>query len=283
MNFKQLIPDTYIDKVKSSDALKSQFEYRDIEQASLQEEGLVDPIADQAFQVTPNLIHRYKNRALFLPTNHCPIHCRYCFRRNELETNHFKAKDFDKTISYLSEHSEIEELIFTGGDPFVLSDTKLMSYLNQLPSSIKYIRFHSRMPVVTPDRFNQNFFSFWEAMKTQFTRFNLVLHTNHLDEFSNEANKVLYRFGHFYTQSVLLKDVNDDSKALSALFHHIIDLGGTPYYLHHPDKVKGGMHFQIEQEIGKQIMQELRAELPGWAIPTYILDSSDGSGKKALN
>ena len=80
-------------------------------------------------------------------------------------------------------------------------------------------------------------------------------------------------------QTVLLKGVNDSHSALKTLFSKLIDLGIRPYYLHHPDQAKGTAHFYLKLEQGRHIYSQLRDHLPGWAIPSYIIDIPGGEGK----
>ena len=93
---------------------------------AIQHKGLLDPIGDLTFQKADGLVHRYENRCLILPLSFCPVHCRFCFRRNEFQTskNLFKI-DFQDMAHYLSLHPEIDEVILTGGDPLLLSNKKI--------------------------------------------------------------------------------------------------------------------------------------------------------------
>ncbi len=281
-NFPTLIPEAFLSRVKASRALTKQFIPTEVENdVQTQLQGLQDPIGDKKYQVTKNLIHRYTSRALFIPTNKCPVHCRYCFRRNELMDDTFDSKEFAASLTYLRAHPEINEVIFTGGDPLMLSDSKIVKLLKAFSeiSSIKYIRFHTRMPITNPGRLTDSFTTMWKSFESVFSRMTFVLHTNHIDEFDQKVNQALKKWGPFLTQSVLLKDVNNSKEELLKLFEHIISIGGTPYYLHHPDKVEGAMHFYLSLEEGRKIYAALRDELPGWAIPHYVLDIPGGDGK----
>ncbi len=280
-SFNTFIPLSFLERIKNSDVLKKQFFPNEKENAFFQSTGLVDPIGDQKHQKTPNLIHRYSSRALFIPTSFCPIHCRYCFRRNELNENFFSLQDFEQTLEYLREHPEIHEIIFTGGDPLILSNERLEYYFQEFSKieSLKYLRIHTRMPIVLPQRLDKEFITIWKNYSQKFSRMVFVLHVNHKEEFSPEVDESLRKFGHFLTQTVLLKEVNDDSSTLCDLFEHIAKLGGNPYYLHHPDKVAGAMHFYLDIEQGRKIYSELRQKLPGWSIPHYVVDIPSGEGK----
>ncbi len=252
----------------------------------LRQEGLEDPIGDQEKYVAPQLIHRYDNRVLFTPTTICPVICRYCFRKNELSSKHeiFKA-DFEKVIAYLKSHTEINEIIFSGGDPFMLSASKIDFYLNEFSKleHIKFIRFHTRTPASLPNYIGKELIEVLKIYKKVFNDINIVIHINHKDEITSDVRDCIARLGRHFpllSQSVLLKSVNDNVEDLSDLIYSLHELGIRPYYLHHPDQAKGAMHFYLSLSEGRQIYQKLRRQVPGWLLPQYILDSPDGSGKR---
>jgi len=248
--------------------------------------GLEDPIGDERFHVAPQLIHRYPSRALFAPTTVCPVHCRYCFRKNELYgKNDLFAADFEKTLSYLRGHPEISEIIFTGGDPFSLSDEKIRFFLDGFSKvpSLKDLRFHTRYPVIMPSRFDESLLSILKQATKNFRTVSLAIHGNHVSEFDAESVQTIRNLSQtglqLLSQTVLLKAVNDDVKVLFELYDLFISLKVRPYYLHHPDQVKGGMHFYVPLETGREIYRQLRSSLPGWGIPEYIIDLPGGEGK----
>ncbi len=254
-------------------------------QFSLQQAGLIDPIGDQDFQVTHHLIHRYHNRALFLPTNICPIICRYCFRKNELYDGGWGTINLEETRKYLEQHSEINEIIFTGGDPLSLSNEKLDSYLKFFGqfNHIQFIRFHTRFPVIIPSRIETDFCQLIKKHQKRFIQISMAIHCNHVSEFDDDIIKAIQILKELniqlLSQTVLLKDVNTDFNSLLELFNQFIKIGIRPYYLHHPDIVKGAMHFRISLTEGRMLYQQLRNHLPGWAIPQYVVDLPNGQGK----
>lgn len=253
---------------------------------SINEFGMMDPIGDQKYLRAPQLIHRYPSRALFTPQTVCPVHCRYCFRKNELSIQEeiFKS-DFSKTLKYLAEHSEISEIIFTGGDPLTLSNEKIEKYLKAFNDikSIKDIRFHTRYPVILPERIDQGFINLMQTFSQRFRTLTIAIHTNHKSEWDQISEEAISKLSdtkvQLLSQTVLLKGINDDRVVLLDLFEHLMNLKIRPYYLHHPDRVKGGMHFYLSLEEGRRVYHELRQRLPGWAIPHYIVDIPGGFGK----
>lgn len=261
------------------------------DQIDIQSTGLVDPIGDQTNFVAPQLIHRYLNRVLFLPTATCPIQCRYCFRKNELHNPDFQhqvtSPQFEKTQNYLSLHPEVEEIIFTGGDPLMLSDNKIDAYLKSFSQfeNLKFIRFHTRFITSIPERIDTPFLALLEKWSTRFC-LSLMIHTNHLSEwFLPTQLDALKRLSHLKihlgSQTVLLK--NHQTQDLVDLFKFLITHQVRPYYLHHPDQVKGAMHFSISLDEGLKIYNQLRQKLPGWAIPHYVQDSPTEKQKRLVS
>ncbi len=252
----------------------------------MKQTGLEDPIGDKTYHKAPQLIHRYASRVLFTPTTVCPVHCRYCFRKNELnQKDELFDADFELTLEYLRSHPEISEIIFTGGDPLTLSNQKIEKYLFAFSEikSIRDIRFHSRYPVILPQRLDEGFSDLIHKFEKKFRTISLAIHANHVDEFDAHAMERILKLSktpiQLLSQTVLLKDVNTDPNDLLALFNLFLELNVRPYYLHHPDQVKGGMHFYLSLEEGRRIYSSLRSNLPGWALPQYVIDIPGGHGK----
>ena len=250
------------------------------------DEGMIDPIGDKNFAKSGGVIHRYKNRILFTPTPNCPVSCRYCFRKNGLNNN---DEIFKRNLSflkeYLAENSQIDEVILTGGDPLMLSNIQLKKVIESIiGTQIKFLRFHTRMPIIIPQRIDKGFIELLNFCNSYFVKTIFVLHANHISEFNNEVQNSLEKLAaskaDCLTQSVLLKNVNNKTQDLIELFNKIVSLGFRPYYLHHPDQVKGAMHFYLSLEEGRLIYNQLRDQLSGWMLPHYVVDLPQGRGKQ---
>ena len=236
-----------------------------------------DPLQDLKHQPVPRITHRYPNRVLLHLTPNCSMYCRYCFRKtllNDLSEGLFQG-GLEPAISYLREHSEIEEVIFSGGDPFMVRDTALNKILEDLVgiSHLQRLRFHTRVPVTFPSRVTEAL-----VVSLTKTRFPIVVvtHFNHpkeLTAMSRKASTSLRRAGIFLlNQSVLLRGVNDDEKSLTTLSRSLFEAEILPYYLHHPDPSKGTGHFDVTTERGLQLHHELKIALPGYLVPKYVID-----------
>lgn len=283
-----LIPRNFAKEIFSQgpdSALWKQFLPTDYE---IDQKGEVDPLFDQMNKATGQLIHRYENRVLFMPTTRCPIICRYCFRKNELYDNSLDLFDteYEKVVHYLKDNSSVNEIIFSGGDPLMLSDQKIKSYLESFAQieSIKNIRFHTRFPVILPQRLSENFIETLKIFESHFENIVIVIHLNHPEEVTPEFKKVINKI-HKYSkvqllsQSVLLKNINDNEDTLYKLFTQLNQLNIRPYYLHHPDNAKGAQHYKLTIEEGYLIYNKLRKRLSGWQLPQYVKEGPKGQGK----
>lgn len=251
--------------------------------------ALRDPIGDLQYQVAPRLTHRYKNRALLHLTNLCPMYCRFCFRKNLMneKEEELYAGDYDAALDYLQKHNEIREVIFTGGDPWMLSDDKLEKIISRiavLAPHINVLRFHTRMPVTLPSRITDELLR--AIVRPQRFQTVVVTHFNHACEMSAAAMTSIGRLRSsgilLLNQNVLLKNVNDNLTALKDLYLKLGDAGVLPYYLHQCDIVAGAEFFRTSIEHGQKLWRELRAELPGYLIPEYVLDIPGGKSKVPL-
>lgn len=289
-NFKTLITPLIAEKIKKygvdSPIGKQFIPAYDETDALKQSTGLLDPIADEKYLAAPGLIHRYPNRALYIPTSTCPVHCRYCFRRNEIENQtEIFERDIEAAVEYLKMNPEIDEIIFTGGDPLSLDTPRLEKIIVEFKkiSSLHYLRFHTRFISTIPERIDEAFLNFLKNTTPHFKSINVVLHINSHLEICHEVEQAILKLREtkvtLLSQSVLLKDVNNNADQLVRLFKKLSDLGVRPYYLHHADKVFGATHFMTSLEEGRKIYHEVRKQLSGWMIPEYVIDLPSGGGK----
>lgn len=239
---------------------------------------LTDPIGDHSRSPVPGIVHRYPDRCLLMLTNMCAVHCRFCFRKNLLDKNEY---DYSKSLEYIRDHKELWEVILSGGDPFMLTDfflKKIMKDLRSIPH-IKLIRFHTRTPAVYPSRVTDTLIhTIAEAAPTI-----VVLHINHPTEMTPEFIDAVSRMKKagimLLSQTVLMKNVNNDATILSTLFKSLMEHGVKPYYLHHLDLAQGTHHFRVSVQEGQSIMQKLRGNISGHCIPEYVIDVPSGLGK----
>jgi lysine 2,3-aminomutase len=247
-----------------------------------------DPIGDERHSPVHGIVHRYPDRVLLKLVHVCPVYCRFCFRRAMVGPGGIKALtglELDTALSYIRSHPDIWEVIITGGDPLIASPRRLRMLIDALSgiSHVRIVRFHTRVPVVVPDRITDELIA---ALKgADLTTF-VVLHTNHAREMTEGARlacaKLVDAGIPMLSQSVLLKGINDDVDSLSALMRVLVENRIKPYYLHHGDLAPGTSHFRTTIAQGQELMRELHGRFSGLCQPQYVLDIPGGYGKSPV-
>jgi lysine 2,3-aminomutase len=186
-------------------------------------------------------------------------------------------EELNIAIDYLL-NSGVEEVILSGGDPLFLNNDRLKQILERL-HSIPTIRIHTRAPITFPSRVNEG------LIRTLSVHSNIwvIVHCNHAQELNDEVKHGLQSVRNagipLLNQSVLLKGVNDDAAILAELSRTLVRIGVFPYYLHHTDRVQGAEDFFVSLQDGMAVYQELEHMVSGMALPKYVIDLPDGSGK----
>jgi lysine 2,3-aminomutase len=268
------------------DAIARQFVPTEAELVTRDDER-IDPIGDAAHSPVPGIVHRHPDRVLFKVVAACPVYCRFCFRRETVgqAQNALSPAAIDTALAYIAAHPEIWEVIFTGGDPFILSPRRSAALTQDLASidHVKIVRWHTRVPVVEPSRIDDAFVA---ALIAPGVTSIVALHANHPAEFTPAARRAVARLIDagipLVSQSVLLAGVNDDVATLETLMRTFVENRIKPYYLHHPDHAPGTGHFRVSIARGRTLMRELRGRLSGLALPTYVLDIPGGHAKVPL-
>lgn len=276
-----------IDRDDPADPIAKQFVPDPAELVVLPQE-LADPIGDAAHSPVEGIVHRYPDRVLLKAVHVCPVYCRFCFRR-EMVGPHglgtLSPEALDTALGYIAAHSEIWEVILTGGDPLVLSPRRLgeiMERLRAIPH-VRVVRFHSRVPVVEPERVDA---ALVDALLSAGKATYVALHANHPHELTPAARAACARLVDagivMLSQSVLLRGVNDDPDVLAELMRAFVETRIKPYYLHHPDLAPGTSHFRLAIAEGQALVAALRGRLSGLCQPTYVLDIPGGYGKSPI-
>lgn len=245
-----------------------------------------DPVGDLKATAQAGVIHKYHGRVLLIVTGGCAVHCRYCFRRNfPYSEQQLSTQKIERAITYIAQRPEINEVILSGGDPLLLNDAKLITLLQSLSAikSIKRIRIHSRIPIVLPGRITPELLHEFGALGPNII---LVLHANHANELSpavGQACRALKLKGvTLLNQSVLLRHINDDAKALIALSEKLFAMGILPYYLHQLDRAKGVGHFEVDVTLAIKLLNELQCHLPGYLVPKLVQEQAGAAHKILL-
>jgi lysine 2,3-aminomutase len=257
----------------------------DVRELETTPEERADPIGDHAKSPVKGIVHRYPDRVLLKIVGVCSVYCRFCFRREMVgpaaEAN-LSQDEIDAALAYIRAHPEVWEVILTGGDPFILSPRRIEAITTALAEigHVKIIRWHTRVPVVAPERVTRDLVAaLCSSKKTVY----VALHANHPRELTGAARDAIARLVDagipLVSQSVLLSGVNDDVETLEALMRAFVEARVKPYYLHHGDLAPGTAHFRTSIAEGQALVHALRQRLSGLAMPTYVLDIPGGHGK----
>lgn len=250
------------------------------------EEYELDPLKEMTTNPVPGLIHKYHGRVLLTLTGVCAVNCRFCFRRHfPYQNNNPGRQGWAEVCDYLEQDDSISEVILSGGDPLLAADSVLSDLIYRLEdiSHVKTIRFHTRIPVVFPERIDKKFLFLLE--KTSLNKV-MVLHCNHAQELDEEVFKVciqLRKAGcHLLNQSVLLTGINDNADILASLSQKLCSYGIMPYYLHVLDKVQGAAHFDMPLQQAKSIYHKLQSLVPGYLLPRLAREVPGKTSKTLL-
>src|SRR5712691_2372427 len=222
-----------------------------------------DPIGDDAHSPLEGIVHRYPDRVLLKLVHVCPVYCRFCFRREMVGPGRRKTLSraaLAAAIGYIRSHSEIWEVILTGGDPLILSPRRLREVLGALASieHVKIVRVHTRVPALDPGRITPALVA---ALQVPGKATYVVLHANHARELSARARFACARLIDagipMLSQTVLIRGVNDDERTLGKLMRALVECRIKPYYLHHGDQARGTGHLRTTIAQGQALVRAL--------------------------
>ncbi len=247
---------------------------------------IADPLEECRFCPASGLIHKYRNRVLILVTSVCAVHCRFCFRAHSGVTpsDGLSAAQFDRILGYIRKRRGIQEVILSGGDPLMMDDEELGVLIDLISGidHVEVIRIHTRMPAVLPQRLTAGLAGILRRGKPVW----VVAHFNHAVEMTGEAERgcaVLIDAGiPMLNQAVLLRGVNDSTRALMDLSGALVRNRIKPYYLHQLDKVAGAGHFAVDDMNARIMVSELAEKVSGYAVPTLVREIPGRSCKTVL-
>ena len=250
-------------------------------------EEMLDPVGEENTKPVDGIVHRYPDRVLFLVTDRCAAYCRYC-TRSRLVSN---AQDynfhpeFESGLEYIRNHSEIRDVLLSGGDPLLLSDRKidyLLGELNKIPH-VEFVRIGSRIPVFLPQRITPELCEIFKKHGPIW----MSIHVNHPNECTlalrDACEQLTYAGVPIGNQSVLLRAVNDNPEVMQSLIHRLLMMRVRPYYLYQCDLITGSAHLRADPRKGIEIIRSLRGHTTGYSIPQFVIDAPGGGGKIPIN
>jgi lysine 2,3-aminomutase len=248
-------------------------------------DGPEDPLNEDDMSPVPNITHRYPDRALFLVTSQCGLYCRFCTRKRKVgNSNKISLRNLESAFNYLAQHTEISDVILSGGDPLMHTDAMLEKILIRLREikHIQVIRLGTKMPCVLPQRITPKLCN----MLKKYHPIYVNTHFNHPWEITEESTKACNMLSDagipVGNQCVLMKGVNDNADTMRELMKKLLSIRVKPYYMYQADLTKGANHFRTPLEVGLEIMDKLRGHISGLAVPQFVIDAPGGGGKIPL-
>jgi lysine 2,3-aminomutase len=252
----------------------------------LDEGGKLDPSDEQSYTILPGLEHKYNSTALLLVSNVCEGICRYCFRKRVfIEPQKDIVRDFTAAFDYIAAHTEITNVLLTGGDPLALSTHKLEAIISRLRQidHVQVIRIGSRMPVFNPYRILDD-----PALTEMIEKYSLpdrkiyvmthFAHPRELTEAALEGVMKLQKAGAILTnQCPLIRGVNDKPDVLAELMRKTAFAGIVPYYIFQCRPALGNAAYSVPIEEGYQIVEAAKARVTGLAKRLrFVMSHSTG-------
>lgn len=256
------------------------------DERELEESGLMkDPLAEDKDSPVRSIVHRYPDRCLFLVSPFCGSYCRFCTRSRKLgDQEKISTLFVEEGVNYIKEHSEIRDVIISGGDPFMLDDDiieKILSDVRAIPH-VEIIRIGTRMPCFFPKRITAKLVKMLKKFHPLF----INVHFNHPDEVNPLAVAALEKLANagipLGNQTVLLKGVNDDPNVMKELMSRLLKARVRPYYIYQADLLEGTEHLRTSVQKGLEIMEKLRGWTSGLGVPQFVIDAPQGGGKIPL-
>jgi lysine 2,3-aminomutase len=244
---------------------------------------MADPLHEDADSPVPGMTHRYPDRVLLLLTDQCGMYCRHCTRRRKAGEHDapMPRENVELALDYIREHTEVRDVILSGGDPLTLGDGRLDEILGKLAQieHLDIVRIGSRLPVVLPQRITDELLAVLKKYKFVW----LNTHFNHPHEITPESRAALAHLAEagivLGNQSVLLKGINDHVDVMKELVHALVRNRVRPYYIYQCDLSEGIGHFRTPISKGIEIIESLRGHTSGLCVPTFVVDAPGGGGK----
>lgn len=245
---------------------------------------LLDPLHEDGDSPAPGLTHRYPDRVLLLVTDMCSMYCRHCTRRRfagQTDSSSSSKDDISKAIDYIAHTPQVRDVLLSGGDALMISDSRLESIISRLREipHVEIIRIGTRTPVVCPQRITDDLVN----MLKKYHPIWLNTHFNHPQEVTEESIAACERMANagipLGNQSVLLRGVNDCVPTMKKLVQQLVKMRVRPYYIYQCDLSMGLEHFRTPVSKGIEIIENLRGHTSGYAVPTFVVDAPGGGGK----
>lgn len=245
-----------------------------------------DPCGEDAHSPVYGIVHRYPDRVLFLASEMCAMYCRHCTRSRMVAKGNRKIRptDYEAAYEYIRSNKKIRDVLISGGDPLILSDTVLEEIIKNIKSipHVEIVRIGTRIPVTLPQRITADLVNIFKKYGPIW----MSIHFNHPKEITKRVRFVCDLLADsgipLGSQTVLLKGVNDKPYIMKKLVQELLKIRVRPYYLYQCDPIVGSSHLRTTLSTGVNIIDKLRGHTSGYAVPKYVVDLPGGGGKMPI-
>jgi len=252
----------------------------------LDEWGRLDPSNEKAYCIMPGLEHKYPSTVLLLVSNVCDGICRYCFRKRVfINPQSEYLRDLPAAIQYIKQHTEITNVLLTGGDPLALTTSKLENIISQLRDieHVSIIRIGTKIPAFNPSRIveDPSLTEIINKYSTEQKRIYIMTHFIHpreLTDLAVNAVGTLQKAGAVITnQMPLIRGINDKHEIMAELLSKLSFIGVVPYYIFQCRPALGNKAYTVPIEHGYEIVEQAKALVSGLAKRVrFVMSHSTG-------
>ncbi|MHC4159800.1 MAG: KamA family radical SAM protein [Planctomycetota bacterium] len=252
----------------------------------LDEWGRLDPSDEKAYTIMPGLEHKYNSTAVLLVSNVCDGICRYCFRKRVfIESQKDYLRDLSGALQYIEQRDEVTNVLLTGGDPLVMTTSKLENIIRPLREidHVQIIRIGTKTPVFNPYRVidDPTLLEMIEKYSWPRKKIYVITHFVHPRELTDvavEGITLLQKSGAIVTnQTPLIKGVNDKPDIMAELVGKLSFIGAAPYYIFQCRPALGNRAYTVPIEQGYEIVEQTKSRVSGLAKRVrYVMSHSSG-------
>ena len=252
----------------------------------LDEWGRLDPSDEETYTIIPGLEHKYNSTVLLLVSNVCDGICRYCFRKRVfIKPQSEYLRDLPAALQYIGQHCEVSNVLLTGGDPLVLTTSKLENIIRQLREidHVQIIRIGTKIPAFNPYRIIDDpaLLEVIERYSTEQKKIYVMTHFVHPRELTDLAVKAVHLLqktgAKVANQMPLIRGINDNPDVLAELFAKLSFIGAVPYYVFQCRPALGNKDYTVPIEQGYEIIEQAKALVSGLAKRArFVMSHSNG-------
>lgn len=261
----------------------------------------LDSLNERKDSPVSGLTHRYRDKALFVAIDSCPVYCRFCTRSYAVGSDtggieklklHANLARWETMFNYIESRPELEDIVISGGDTYNLRAEHIQLIGERLLKmrNIRRIRYATKGLAVMPQKILSD--DAWLTALTHVVELarqlhkDVAVHThfNHPNEITAVTKRALDRMTErgitVRCQTVLQRTVNDSPATMQLLVRRLAYINVHPYYVYFHDMVPGVEDLRTSLAAGLEIEKHVRGHTAGFNTPSFVVDTMGGGGKR---